>query len=59
MINKDSYTEHVLDVRHCTRILSNSHNNPGKLVLFSPILLIRKLKLRKLPEVLELENKQI
>ena len=56
--NKNSYTVCVLGARHCTHILSDSHNNPAKL-MFGPFLLIRKLKPRKLPKVLELENKQI
>ena len=55
---KNSYSLCVLGARHCTHILSDSHNNPAKL-MFGPFLLIRKLKPRKLPKVLELENKQI
>lgn len=52
----------ILGARHCTCTLSNSQNNRAGnthwqcMRVLSPILQMRKVKLRKLPKVLEHES---
>lgn len=57
--SKVSYTEIILSARHCTHVfLSNSHNNPARLVLFSPIT-DKKIEAQKVAQILRARKSQI